>query len=106
MGFRSKKKQETTATEPLWGNTTVSMGFKGLVVGGSEFHKEKVDIFVSKTVNYVEGETPEQTKARVAKTDELELILFDSVSSTVAKKIQKIRNHVAAQQVKHQQDRA
>jgi len=83
---------------------TVSMGYKGIKVGGDEYHPEKVDILISKTLEHIPGETPDQTKARIANTDELQELLMDNVSKAVGAKIKVIKDHLKAQKIKANQD--
>jgi len=116
MAFKPKKK--TTVPEPSKvpvpedkGVTagrrpgiTFSMAYKGIKVGGDEFHPEKIDFFLSKTVDYIHGETPEETKVRVEATDELVTIVEDNVSATLGKKVKLIKASLEAQRQRALQD--
>jgi len=68
-----------------------TMSFNGLIVGGtSEYHPQKVNISVTRTVDYIEGETPEQTQTRVNQTDSLVKLLAEKIEDDVSSKIKQI----------------
>lgn len=69
-----------------------TVAYKGLVVGGvSDYHPEKIDISMTKTIDYIEGETKEQTQSRLDAMHELETLLCLDVESSVMKKVKAIK---------------
>jgi len=70
-----------------------TLSYKGIVVGGmSEYHPEKVDFSISKTIDYIEGETQEQMKQRLNETRMLEELLVSDVEKTIGDKVKKLKS--------------
>lgn len=69
-----------------------TMGYKGIIIGGaSEYHPEKMDVLVTRTIDHIPGESPEDTKARLEEIKQTEKLLVESVGATVAEKVNAIK---------------
>lgn len=70
-----------------------TLSYKGIITDASNsYHPEKLDITISKTIDYIEGESLEDTQARIEKTEEATMLLQKSVEKTLAEKIQDVRD--------------
>lgn len=71
---------------------SVTMAFKGLIIGGSsQYHPEKLDLSITKTVDHIPGETSEQIQKRLDSMDLLEGLTISKVENTLANKITEVR---------------
>jgi len=69
-----------------------TLSYKGIVVGGmNDYHPEKVDFSVTRTVDYIDGETKGETKKRLDALDDLQEMVVESVENTLRKKIKIIK---------------
>jgi len=69
-----------------------TLSYKGIVVGGmNDYHPEKVDFSVTRTVDYIDGETKGETKKRLDALDDLQEMVVESVENTLWKKIKIIK---------------
>ena len=83
-------------------NTRLSytLSYKGIVVGGlSDYHPEKIDFSLTKTIDYIEGETKEQTMQRLEDTKTLEELLINDVENCVVAKVKKIKSKMLKKKV-------
>jgi len=69
-----------------------TVGYKGIVVGGhSDYHPEKVDVSCTRTIDFIEGESPEDTRKRLDAMKSVEELLVKSVEMTVMEKVNAIK---------------
>jgi len=69
-----------------------TLSYKGIIVGGlNDYHPEKVDFSISKSIDYIEGETEEQMKQRISETKMLEELLIADVEKTIGTKVKKLK---------------
>jgi hypothetical protein len=72
-----------------------TLSYKGIIVGGlNDYHPEKVDFSISKSIDYIEGETEEQMKQRINETKMLEELLVADVEKTIGTKIKKLKSKI------------
>ena len=94
MGFQKKGEEPQKSSMKKIGQlprVTTSFNYKGIQIGD----RESVDIFISKSVDQLPGESLEDAKKRIEKTDPLTEILLDNVSTTVATKVKLIKEHLS-----------
>lgn len=69
--------------------------YKGIVVGGmSEYHPEKVDFSLTRSIDYIEGETAKETQKRLDALGQVEELLIDSVEQSIAAKIKALKSRL------------
>lgn len=69
-----------------------TMSYKGIVVGGmNDYHPEKIDISLTKTIDYIEGESREDIEKRLEATKELEELLAKDIQRTVSEKVKRLK---------------
>lgn len=95
MGFKTKDTQMEKQVNHQNGRVSFTLSFNGLIVGGtSDYHPEKLNVSLTRSVDYIEGETPQQTKARVDAMDTLEQIIVEKVETSLYSKVKEIRDQV------------
>lgn len=72
-----------------------SVSFKGITVGGSNYHPEKVDVSMTRTIDFIDGETPEELQQRLADIDGLEAAVIASVDHSLGEKVRQIKQRIA-----------
>jgi len=69
-----------------------TLAYKGIVVGGaSSYHPEKVDFSMTKTVDYIEGESEEDTEKRIQALETLEELLCTDVEGSIMAKVKQLK---------------
>lgn len=72
-----------------------TIGYKGIIVDNTNsYHPEKVDIMLTRSLDFVEGETPEQIQLRLSALNETEELLIKSVELSITQKVQMIRDRL------------
>lgn len=75
-----------------------TMSYKGIVVGGmSQYHPEKMDLMITRTIDYVEGETRAETQERVKDLAQLEEVVIDAVGKSLVTKVNLIKEKFQTQ---------
>ena len=69
--------------------------FNNLVVGGTQYHPEKVNVSFTKTIDFIEGETEEQTRERINDLDFIQSVLIESVDKSLGDKVKAIKNMIS-----------
>ena len=81
-----------------------TISYKGLIVGGNDYHPEKIDMSHTITIDHVDGETKEQTKARLDDLKVTQELVIDASQLSIAEKVGKIKCRMAA--LKQEQSQA
>jgi hypothetical protein len=69
-----------------------TLSYKGVVVGGmNEYHPEKVDFTLTRSIDYIEGESPEDLQKRLEAMRETEKVLVQHVEASIGEKIAELR---------------
>lgn len=69
-----------------------TVSYKGVVVGGiSDYHPEKIDITMTKTIDHIEGESEDEIQKRLDGLELIEELLCQDVEGSVMSKIKKIK---------------
>lgn len=72
---------------------TYSLSYKGIIVNSANsYHPEKIDIMVSKSIDFIEGEASKDTKKRLDAMSAAEEMLMKHVDTNVAGRLKAIKD--------------
>lgn len=77
------KKDENTQNPRL----SCTISYKGLIVGGNDYHPEKLDMSHTITIDHIPGETVEQTQARLDDLKVTQELLITSIQKSIAERV-------------------